>query len=167
MDIFYNLSHYVPLLLAICPTQGYPLRFLALTHYTCTTHRILGTIPPRSHANASFYMLLILELRPPLCTINPQHQSLIEPNTSKNTKPIMMQSLAQWKSNSNYRSLQALDFTQSTTNATKTTNPSFFAFELSFLYSSYNILFPYLQRPWPPIICCQPVPHNTQTKFPT
>jgi hypothetical protein len=38
-----------------------------------------------------------------------------------------------------------------------------FAFELPFLYSSYNILFPYLQCLWPPIVYYQLVPHNTQT----
>jgi hypothetical protein len=32
MDIYYNLSHSVPLSFTFCPTQGYPLRFLAFTH---------------------------------------------------------------------------------------------------------------------------------------
>jgi len=32
MDTCYNISHYVPLSPMFCPTQGYPLRFLALTH---------------------------------------------------------------------------------------------------------------------------------------
>ncbi len=44
---------------------------------------------------------------------------------------------------------------------------SFFAFELPFLYSSCSVLFPFsiecLQRPWPPIVYYQPIPHNTQT----
>jgi hypothetical protein len=68
------------------------------------------------------------------------------------------------KLNNNYWSLQAHNSTQSTIDATKTTNLSFFAFELPFLYSSYNILFPFsiecLQRPWP-THCL--LPHNTQT----
>jgi len=88
----YNLSHFVP---TFCPTQGCPLRFLALSRHKSTT---LGMVPPRSHANASFYMLLILQLRPPLCIISPQHQSLIKPNINKNTMPTMMYLLAQWKS---------------------------------------------------------------------
>jgi hypothetical protein len=79
MGIFYNLSHYVP---TFYPTQGYPLRFLALTHHICATSRMF---PPKSHTNASLYMLLILQLRPPLCIIIPQHQSLIELNINKNT----------------------------------------------------------------------------------
>jgi hypothetical protein len=73
----------------------------------------------------------------------------------------------QWKSNSNYRTLQAPPSRQSATVSTTNTNMSFFAFELPFLYSSYNILLPIyiqcLQRPWPPIVCCQLVSHNTQT----
>jgi hypothetical protein len=81
---FYILSLSVP---TLCPTQGYPLRFLALTHHRCAT---LGMLPPKSHTNASLYMLLILQLRPLLCIIIPPHQSLIEPNTNKNTTHAMM-----------------------------------------------------------------------------
>ncbi len=84
MYIFYNLSHSVPM---FCPTQGYMLRFLALIHHSCATSRML---PPKSHTNASFYMLLILQLEPPLCILIPQHQSLIEPNNSKNITFAMM-----------------------------------------------------------------------------
>jgi hypothetical protein len=68
MDIFYNLSHFVP---TFCPTQGYMLRFLALTHHICV---ISGMLPPKSHINASFYMFFILQFGPPLCIIIPQHQ---------------------------------------------------------------------------------------------
>jgi hypothetical protein len=45
MDFFYNLSHYVPLLPVFCPTQGYPLKFLALTH----THALLIGFEERFH----------------------------------------------------------------------------------------------------------------------
>jgi hypothetical protein len=79
MGIFYNLSHFVP---TFCPTQGYPLRFLALIHHKWATWIMF---PPKSHTNASLYMFLILQLGPLLCIIIPQHQSLIELNTSKNT----------------------------------------------------------------------------------
>jgi hypothetical protein len=54
VDILCNLSHFVP---TFCPTQGYMLRFLALTHHICATS---GMLPPKSHTNASFYMILIL-----------------------------------------------------------------------------------------------------------
>jgi hypothetical protein len=47
----------------------------------------------------------------------------------------------------------------------KKTNMSFFALQLLFLYLSNNILSPVslicLQHPWPPIVCCQLVSHNT------
>ncbi len=79
MGIFCNLSHSI---LMFCPTQGYLLRFLALIHHRCAISRML---PPKSHTNASLYMLLILQLEPPLCIIILQHQSLIELNISKNT----------------------------------------------------------------------------------
>ncbi len=84
MYIFCNLSHSIS---TFCPTQGYPLKFLAFTHHKCVTSRMF---PPKSRRNASLYMLLILQLTPPLCIIIPQHQSLIEPNTNKNTMPAMM-----------------------------------------------------------------------------
>ncbi len=109
-------SHYFPLLPMFCPTQGYLLKFLALTHHKCVTS---GTIPPRSHVNAALYMFLILQLKPLLCIINLQYQSLIELNTSKNTKPAMMQLLVQRKSNNNYSFLQALDSTRSTIDTTQ------------------------------------------------
>jgi hypothetical protein len=71
MGIFYDLSHFVPMFYL---TQGYPLRFLALTHHICATLRM---VPPRSHTNASLYVLLIIQLISPLCITSPQHQSLI------------------------------------------------------------------------------------------
>jgi hypothetical protein len=46
MGIFYNLFHFVP---TFCPTQGYPLRFLALTHHICATSRMLHQSPIRMH----------------------------------------------------------------------------------------------------------------------
>jgi hypothetical protein len=167
MDMFYNLSQYVPLLPTFCSTQGYPTKVSGSHSYTCTSHWISGKVPPWSHVDASLYMFLILQLRHPFCVISPQHQPLIEPNTSKNTKLAVMYSLAQQKSNSNYQSLQVPHSIQSTTNSTKTTELCSFALELPFLYSSYNVLLPLsiecLQCPSPPIICCQLISHNTQT----
>ncbi len=84
MDIFCNLFHFVP---TFYPTEGYLLRFLALTHHKCA---ISGMVSPKSHTNASLYMLLILQFKAPLCIISPQHQSLIEPNTTTNTTPAMI-----------------------------------------------------------------------------
>jgi hypothetical protein len=81
---FCNLSPFIP---TFCPTQGYSLRFLALTHHKCATS---GTLQLKSHTNASFYMLLILQLGPPLCIIIRPHQSLLEPNTNKNITLAMM-----------------------------------------------------------------------------
>ncbi len=62
--LFFFYSHFAQL-------KDTPLRFLVLTHHTCAIHWILGMIPPRSHANASLYMLLILQRKLPLCIINP------------------------------------------------------------------------------------------------
>jgi hypothetical protein len=60
MDIFYNLSHFVPFLPTFCPTQGYLIKVYGSHSYACTIHWISGKVPPRSHADASIYMLLIL-----------------------------------------------------------------------------------------------------------
>jgi hypothetical protein len=89
MDTYNNLSHFVPLSPMLCPTQGYPLRFLALIHMYVLPTRF----QERFHhdpCKCTFYMLFILQLRPPLCVISPQHQPLINPNSNKNTKPAMM-----------------------------------------------------------------------------
>ncbi len=147
--------------------QGFWLSFLCMR-----THQISRKVPSRSPTYALLYMLFILQFKPPLCIISPWHQPFINPNYSKNTKLAMTQSLVQRKSNSNYRFLQAPPFTQTVTISIIKMDLSFFALKLLFLYSSNNILSPVslacLQCPWPFIVCCQPVSHNTQTtKFPT
>jgi hypothetical protein len=112
MDIFYNFSHYVP---TFCPTQRYSLRFLTLTHHIFATS---GMLPPKSHTNASLYMLLILQFGPLLCIIIPQHQSFIKPNNNKNTTPCHDVAIGATKiKNNNYSLQQVLDSTRSTIDA--------------------------------------------------
>lgn len=138
--IFYIVS---PILFFFHPCFAQPripTKVSSFHSYVCASHQTSGKVPQRSLAYALLYMLLILQLKPPLCVINPQHQPLIDPNSSKNTKLAMTQSLAQWKSNSNYRFLQAPPSTQTATISTTKTNLSFFALKLHFLYLSNNIL---------------------------
>jgi hypothetical protein len=89
MDNYYNLSHYVPLSPMFCPTQGYPLRFLALIHMYALPTRFQERFHQGPLVDALPYMFLILKLRPLWCIIGPQHQPLINPNSSKNTKLAM------------------------------------------------------------------------------
>ncbi len=164
MDICCNFSHSVP---TFYPTQGYSLRFPALTHHRCATS---GMLPPKSHTNASLYMLLILQLGRPLCIIILQHQSLIEPNTSKNTTLTMMCLLAQRKSKQQLFTFAS--FTRSTTDAIQKSQTCFPCLQTPLLVPVQLHLIPLslasLKRSCPPIVNCQPISHNTQTtKFPT
>ncbi len=161
MDIFYDLSHFVPM---FCPTQGYLLRLLALTHHICATLRML---PPQSHTNVSLYMFLILQFRPPLCIIIPQHQSLIEPHTNKNTTPTMMQLSVQRKSKQQPLTSASFYSTRSTTNAIQKPQTCLLCPRTPLLIlvqlHPIPISFACLKRSWPPIVYCQPVSRNTQT----
>jgi hypothetical protein len=137
MYIFCNISHSVP---TFCLTKGYPLRFLVLTHERRLASRMF---PPKSHTSSSLYRLLILQLKPLLCIIILQHQSLIEPNTSKNTTPVVMYPLAQQKSKQQLHTYASSWFcTIYHRWNPKTTSLCPFASELPFLSWSNNILFP-------------------------
>ncbi len=71
MDTCYDLSHLVPSSLKFCPTQGYPLRFLTPTQVYELPTGFSSKVPPKPPTDALFYMLLVLQLRPPLSIINP------------------------------------------------------------------------------------------------
>ncbi len=137
MGVFCNLSHFVP---TFYPTQGYPLKFLALIHHKCATSRML---PPKSHMNASLSMLLILQLGPLLCIIILQHQSLIELSTCNNT--IICHDVATGIAGIKTTTIQFCnplilhDLLQM---PTKNHRHVFFSFELPFLSSSNILLFP-------------------------
>ncbi len=166
MDIFYNLSHFVP---TFFPTQGYLLKFMALTHHRCTTSRM---IPPRFHTNSSLYMLLILQFKLLLCIISPQHQSFIQRNTSNNTTHAMIQL---WRNRNQtttthfYKLLILYDLPQM---QSKNHKLVFLRFRIPLLILVQQPLIfvslVCLKHPWAPIIYCQLVSHNTQTtKFRT
>ncbi len=99
MDTCYELSHPIPFSFTFCPAQGYSLRFLAPTQVYELPIGFSSKVPPKPLTNALLYMLLVLQLKPPLSVINPQHQPFMSLNSNKNTKPAMIQSLAQQKNN--------------------------------------------------------------------
>ncbi len=94
MDTCYDLSHHVPLSFTFCLAQGYPLRFLAPTQVYELPIGLSRKVPPESPTNALLYMLLILQLKPLLGIIKPQHQPFVIPNSNKNTEPAVILSLA-------------------------------------------------------------------------
>ncbi len=153
MGIFYYLSHSV---LMFCPAQGYLLRFLALIHHRCVTSRML---PPKSHTNASFYMLLILQLGPSLCIIIPQHQSLIKLNTSKNTIAYhdVATGVAEIKIATIhfYKPLILHNLLHTTTKNHKHV-PLFLQISLTIFIQQppTPIALACLKHTWPPIVCC-------------
>ncbi len=87
MDTYYNFSHHVSLSFTFCPAQGYPLRFLAPIQVYALPIRFQEIF---QQSLTLLYMLLVLQLRPPLNIINPQHQPFISPDSSKNTEPTMI-----------------------------------------------------------------------------
>ncbi len=70
-----------------CPIPRIPTkRFLAPTPILWSTHWITQVSSSQTPTNADFYLLLILQLRPPLSIIFLQHQPLISPGFKQNTK---------------------------------------------------------------------------------
>ncbi len=70
-----------------CPVPRIPTkRFLAPTPILWSTHWITQVSSSQTPTNADFYMLLILQLRPPLSIIFLQHQPLISPGSKQNTE---------------------------------------------------------------------------------
>ncbi len=80
-------------------SQGYPQRGfqLLLRCYELPTEQSKQGLPPLNFYRCSFYMHLILQLRPPLNVISLQHQPLISPNSNQNIEPVILQLLAQQK----------------------------------------------------------------------
>ncbi len=149
----------------VLPNLRIPTKVSSSHSCVCATHWISRKDPPRSPPSALLYMLLIIQFRPPLCVISPQHQPLINPNSSKNTKPTMTQSLVQWKTKKKLHIFASSSYTICNNFNNQKSNLYSFGFKLHFLSSPHIILPPVsitcLQRPCPPMICCQSVSHNT------
>ncbi len=163
MDTCYDLSHLVFLSLTFCQAQGYPLRFLAPTQVYELPIGFSRKVPPRSLLDALLYMLLVLQLRPPLGVINLQHQSFISPNSNKNTKPAKY---SHWRNKKTIHQLHiptSSSFYTNCNNLNKNRPLLLLSNYLSDLglIALIPISLVCLKHSQPPIIYCQHVSHNT------
>ncbi len=94
-----NLPYYFSVSITFYPVPRIPTkRFLAPTQvYELPTEQSKQGLPPLNFYRCSFYMHLILHLRPPLNVISLQDQPLISPNSNHNIEPAILQLLAQQK----------------------------------------------------------------------
>ncbi len=128
-------------------SQGYPQRgfWLLLKCYELPIGYSKQGLPQNFYI-CTFYMPLILQLRPPLSVISLQHQPLISPNSNQNIEPAILQLLAQQKKNTttNYPGSSSL----TTKNCPHSTcQLASFSFKSHLLSSSNLLLFPPFLHP--------------------
>jgi hypothetical protein len=70
MDACYDFPHHVSLSLTFCPTQRIPAKISGSHSSVWTTHWMFKYGPTKALTNANFYMILVLQLKPPLGVIS-------------------------------------------------------------------------------------------------
>ncbi len=122
--------------------KGYPLRFLAPTKVYELLTGFSSKVSTKAITDAIFYMLPILQLRPPLGVIIFQHQPFISLNSNQNTEPAMIQSLVQRKNNIVIIYSCLLYLTTKLPFFLQSNRPFSFAFEPYLLSWSNHLFFP-------------------------